>query len=146
MPPVNPCCDIFEKFGGEAGRYVANDHWVVQVRPRQSTLGASVLVARRHAVSLSGLSPGELASFGQAVDELERRLREAFAYDKINYLMLMMVDPHLHFHVIPRYAKPRSFGGFEWPDPGWPKRPELEAGTFDPKAVEAVRLALGARA
>ena len=140
--PVSPCCDIFEKFGGEASRYVSNDHWVVQVRPRQCTLGASVLIARRHALSLSGLSGPELAAFGAAVDELERRLRAAFGYDKINYLMLMMVDSHLHFHVLPRYAKTRSFGGFEWPDPGWPKRPELEGGTSDPQAVEAVRRAL----
>ncbi len=144
MPPVSPapCCDIFEKFGGEEGRYVSNDHWVVQVRPRQSTLGASVLIARRHALALSGLSAEELASFGAAVDGLEARLRGAFGYDKINYLMLMMVDPHLHFHVLPRYAASRSFGGFDWPDPGWPKRPELEAGTDDPRAVEAVRRAL----
>ena len=142
MPFVSPCCDIFEKFGGEKSRSVANDHWVAQVRPRQSTLGASVLIARRHALSLSGLSPAELAGFGAAVDELERRLRGAFGYDKINYLMLMMVDPHLHFHVIPRYAKTRSFGGFEWPDPGWPRRPDVEAGTDDPGAVEAVRRAL----
>ena len=26
------------------------------------------------------------------------------AYERINYLMLMMVDPHVHFHVIPRYS------------------------------------------
>ena len=144
MPVVSPaaCCDIFGKFGGEESRYVSNDGWVVQVRPRQSTLGASVLIARRHALSLSGLSAAELVSFGAAVDELERRLRRAFGYDKINYLMLMMVDPHLHFHVIPRYAKTRPFGGFEWPDHGWPKRPDLEAGTDDPRAVGAVRRAL----
>lgn len=138
------CCDIFDKFGGEGARVVAGDHWVAQVRPKQATLGACVLILRRHATSLSGLSEAELAGFGRAVDELERRLRSAFDYDKINYLMLMMVDPHLHFHVLPRYAKARSFGGFEWADPGWPKHPDLQHGIDDPRAVQAVVRALGA--
>ncbi len=137
-----PCCGIFEKFGGEAGCYVANEHWVVQVRPGQATLGASVLIARRHAEALSGLSEGELAAFGAAVTELERRLKSAFNYDKINYLMLMMVDPHLHFHVIPRYAKTRSFAGIEWPDPGWPRRPDLDRAVEAPGAAGAVIRAL----
>ena len=136
------CCDIFEKFGGEQSRFISDDHWVAQVRPRQATLGACVLLLRRHATSLGGLSGAELAGFGRAVDSLERRLWSAFNYDKINYLMLMMVDPHLHFHVLPRYAKTRSFAGFEWPDPGWPKHPDLQRGLDDPLALEAVRRAL----
>ena len=39
--------------------------------------------------------------------------------------MLMMVDPDVHFHVIPRYAKPKKFGGMEFTDPGWPSAPDL---------------------
>jgi diadenosine tetraphosphate (Ap4A) HIT family hydrolase len=39
---------------------------------------------------------------------------------KINYLMLMMVDPHVHFHVLPRYEGDRSHGGIEVVDAGWP--------------------------
>ena len=33
-----------------------------------------------------------------------------------NYLMLMMVDPHVHFHVIPRYAAPQRFEDVDFPD------------------------------
>lgn len=140
---TGPCCDIFEKFGGEASRYYANDTWVVQVRPKQVTLGASVLIARRHAESLGGLLPAEAAGFADAVTNLEGRLREAFRYDKINYLLLMMVDRHLHFHVIPRYAETRSFAGISWPDPAWPKGPpHMDAAVSAEGAVEAVRKAL----
>ena len=46
-----------------------------------------------------------------------------------NYLMLMMVDPHVHFHVIPRYAKPRRFADIDFPDSGWPGQPNLAAVT-----------------
>ena len=39
--------------------------------------------------------------------------------------MLMMVDPHVHFHVIPRYEGAREWGGREFVDVGWPKVPDL---------------------
>ena len=41
--------------------------------------------------------------------------------------MLMMVDPNVHFHVIPRYPEPRSWSGIEFPDAGWPGPPQLGA-------------------
>ena len=41
--------------------------------------------------------------------------------------MLMMVDPNVHFHVIPRYSEPRSWGGIEFPDAGWPGPPRLDS-------------------
>jgi len=39
--------------------------------------------------------------------------------------MLMMVDPHVHFHVVPRYENPRSFQEVAFPDRGWPAVPDL---------------------
>ena len=41
--------------------------------------------------------------------------------------MLMMVDPHVHFHVIPRYEGPRTFAGLEFVDAGWPGPPDLKS-------------------
>jgi len=37
--------------------------------------------------------------------------------------MLMMVDPDVHFHVLPRYENPREFGGRTHNDRFWPKPP-----------------------
>ena len=62
---------------------------------------------------------------GAVVTDIERALKAAFAYEKINYLMLMMVDPNVHFHVIPRYSETRSACGLTIPDPGWPVVPQL---------------------
>lgn len=62
---------------------------------------------------------------GTVVGEIENALKTAFAYEKINYLMLMMVDPNVHFHVIPRYSEPRTACGLTIPDPGWPALPKL---------------------
>jgi diadenosine tetraphosphate (Ap4A) HIT family hydrolase len=59
------------------------------------------------------------------IADLEAALKKAFRYDKLNYLMLMMVDPQVHFHVIPRYADVREFEGLSFRDAGWPGPPEL---------------------
>lgn len=40
--------------------------------------------------------------------------------------MLMMVDPNVHFHVIPRYSTDRSWGGRNFADAGWPGPPRLD--------------------
>ncbi len=42
--------------------------------------------------------------------------------------MLMMVDPHVHFHVIPRYDGDRAWDGVEFADAGWPGPPDLKSG------------------
>ena len=63
---------------------------------------------------------------------IERALRAAFDYQKLNYLALMMVDPHVHFHVIPRYSEAREFEGSTFLDAAWPKPPDL---TSAPHAV-----------
>ena len=56
---------------------------------------------------------------------IEAALAKAVDYGKINYLMLMMVDPHVHFHVIPRYEGSRSAAGLTICDAGWPGQPDL---------------------
>ena len=43
----------------------------------------------------------------------------------MNYLMLMMVDAHVHFHVLPRYADVLDRVGQQWRDPAWPGPPGL---------------------
>jgi len=55
----------------------------------------------------------------------------------------MMVDPDVHFHVIPRYAAPPSFGGTAFADAGWPGPPNLAADTpVTPAQLEAIRAEL----
>jgi diadenosine tetraphosphate (Ap4A) HIT family hydrolase len=101
-------------------------HWAVLVRPAQVTLGSLVLVARSDATAYSDLPPEAFAEQGVAIRRIESALREFSNYERINYLMLMMVDREVHFHVIPRYSKPRQWNGIEFPDAGWPGPPQLK--------------------
>ena len=128
----------FRTFGGEETLVCDYGHWSVQVRPKQVTLGALVILAHGEAVAFSGLPGAAFAELEQVVKDIETITSRTFSNDKINYLMLMMVDPHVHFHVIPRYAAPVTFEGNAYTDPGWPGQPNL---SVSEGRADAVRIA-----
>lgn len=101
------------------------EHWLVLLREAQATLGSLILCAKADVKDFSALHREAFFEMGAVVKDIEKALKAAFDYDKINYMMLMMVDPNVHFHVIPRYAEPRSACGLTLPDPGWPALPQL---------------------
>ena len=115
------------KFGDPATRIAQTDRWTVLLRPKQPTLGSLVLVCREPVLSFADVSAQGYEELRPVVRRAEATLREFVAYERINYLMLMMVDPDVHFHVIPRYAGSRRFGGVEFTDAGWPGAPVLDA-------------------
>ena len=119
---MNP---TIEKFGFPTTLLREFDHWVVLLRPAQVTLGSLVLAAKSDATAYGALPREAFVEQGEVVAVIERALAHFTAYERINYLMLMMVDPHVHFHVIPRYSTPRSWNGMEFPDSGWPGPPQL---------------------
>jgi diadenosine tetraphosphate (Ap4A) HIT family hydrolase len=112
------------KFGYPATRVSEGARWVALVRPAQVTLGSMVLVCKEPARAFGALSAEALVELGGHVRATEAALGKLFAYDKINYLMLMMVDPDVHFHVFPRYAAAREFAGVTFRDASWPKPPD----------------------
>lgn len=128
------------KFGDPDTRIAQSRYWTALLRPRQPTLGSLVLVCREDVQAFSALGTEAFADLQHMVRGAEAALREVVAYERINYLMLMMVDPDVHFHVIPRYQAPRQFGGIAFPDAGWPGPPALEPAIALPAAErEALR-------
>ena len=111
--------------------------WVVLLRPAQPTLGSLVLAARSEATAYSQLSAEAFADQAEAVRAIEAALAKFCGYERINYLMLMMVDPNVHFHVIPRYRSTRTWAGIEFRDSGWPGPPQVK----DAVELEATQLA-----
>lgn len=130
------------KFGDPTTRIAQTERWTVLLRPKQPTLGSLVLVCREPVRAFSDVSAHGFAELQGVVRAAETLLREAIAYDRINYLMLMMVDPDVHFHVIPRYDGTRTFEGVEYRDAGWPGVPALDAAITP---TDAARDALIAR-
>ncbi len=115
-----------EKFGYPSTLLKEFDHWVVLLRPAQVTLGSLVLAAKSDATALGALPRDAFSEQADAAISIEHALARFVEYERINYLMLMMVDRNVHFHVIPRYSEPRSWGGILFPDVGWPGPPRLE--------------------
>ena len=115
------------------------EHWLVLLREAQATLGSLILCAKADVTHFSALPREAFFEMGAVIKDIEKALKAAFDYDKINYMMLMMVDPNVHFHVIPRYAEPRSACGLTLPDPGWPALPQLgNAHAVSPAEREAL--------
>ncbi|MBL8834803.1 MAG: HIT family protein [Alphaproteobacteria bacterium] len=119
--------DTLKAFDYPASLVREYQHWVVLLRPKQITLGALVLACKENVEAFPAISPDAFIELKEAVIDIERALKRRFAYDKINYLMLMMVDRQVHFHVVPRYAGARDFAGVSATDPGWPKQPDMAA-------------------
>ena len=119
---MNP---TIKKFGYPATLVREFDHWVVLVRPAQVTLGSLVLAAKSDATAYHDLPREAFAEQRDAVAAIEKALADFCQYERINYLMLMMVDPNVHFHVVPRYSSPRDWGEIKIPDVGWPGPPDL---------------------
>jgi diadenosine tetraphosphate (Ap4A) HIT family hydrolase len=115
-----------EKFGYPATMIGEFEHWLVLLRPAQVTLGSLIVAAKSDAISYSALPREAFAEQADAIRAIEQALAGFVAYERINYLMLMMVDPHVHFHVIPRYSEVRQWSGTEFPDVGWPGPPQLQ--------------------
>ena len=113
------------KFGHPDTLVADYRHWCVLLRPGQVTLGSLVLVCKDAALRFSDITPDAFAELARATRDIETGLAAFRPYDRINYLMLMMVDPHVHWHVIPRYEGEREAEGMKIADAGWPKLPQL---------------------
>ncbi|CAN5576330.1 HIT family protein [soil metagenome] len=112
-------------FGFPRTRVAETASWLVLVRPKQPTFGSLVLICKEDVEAFSQVSPAAFADLKAATAGIERMLAKVVAYEKINYLMLMMVDKDVHFHVIPRYAGTREHEGQAFEDAGWPAVPAL---------------------
>ncbi|MGE3747683.1 MAG: HIT family protein [Sphingomonadaceae bacterium] len=119
--------ETIKRFGYPETLVAEYPHWVVLVRPEQPTLGSLILAAKSEATAFSDLPTAAFAELALVTGELEHALKRFVNYEKINYLMLMMVDRHVHFHVLPRYEGTRSVADIAVADQGWPKAPSLGA-------------------
>lgn len=114
-----------EKFGGGSTLIAEYQNWVVLLRPQAVTLGSLVLAAKSEETAFSALPAAAFAELSTAIGDIEAVLTRVVSQARMNYLMLMMVDPHVHFHVLPRYEGSRSHDGVEFADAGWPGPPAL---------------------
>jgi diadenosine tetraphosphate (Ap4A) HIT family hydrolase len=75
------------------------------------------VIANAHVREMTDLAPGERRRVLEAVCAVESAQRETVAPHKVNLASFGNVTPHLHWHVIPRYADDPHF-----PEPLWGAR------------------------
>lgn len=118
--------ETITKFGYPETLVSEYEHWVVLLRPQQVTLGSLILACKEGVESFGEISSAAGFELARVARDIENTLGSTFGYDKINYLMLMMIDPHVHFHVFPRYSDTQQHEGLDFADRGWPGPPKLD--------------------
>lgn len=76
----------------------------------QSYPGRCILVFRDHKHKLSDLTEEEYFGFCKDARKAAKILQTVFRPDKINYLILGDICPHLHLHLVPKYKDMREWG------------------------------------
>ena len=136
--------DFRKKFKTDELLIYETEYWIWSLRPIQVTLGASVLSSKRECPVFSELNQEEFSDLNNIIKVIENTLMKTFNYDVMNYLMLMMVDKQVHYHVIPRYERTISFVGLSWNDSGWPGVPNLSGNEIDINELHKIRNAIKA--
>ena len=77
----------------------------------QKHLGRCVLKLNEHKTDLSALSTEENAAFFGDLRRVSQALNKSYAPDKINYAIYGDLVPHLHVHIVPKYAEGLQWGG-----------------------------------
>ena len=105
----------------EGGMPMYSDEFLrVVLVPEPDYPGFCRVILKAHVCEMSDLDVAERIRVMRAVFAVEEALREVLKPDKVNLASLGNQVPHLHWHVIPRFADDAHF-----PDPVWgqPKRP-----------------------
>ena len=96
------------------------------------------VILNRHVKEMTDLGESERAQLMHAVFAVEFAVREVIKPDKINLASLGNVVPHLHWHIIPRFADDRHF-----PNPIWGEvKREIPLQPPMPELAGKLRLAL----
>jgi diadenosine tetraphosphate (Ap4A) HIT family hydrolase len=115
-------CKKLEKY--DFGDFIMEtSHWIIFLAPQQSNIGTCVVALNRHESDLSGLTRDEWLDFGKLVREMEETLKKCFDVTLFNWGSLMNAsylkqtpDPHVHWHLIPRYDHAVEFEGLVFED------------------------------
>jgi diadenosine tetraphosphate (Ap4A) HIT family hydrolase len=97
------------------------------------------VILNRHAREMTDLSPEERDALMRVVYAVEAAVRETLGAEKMNLASLGNMTPHVHWHVVPRFADDRHFPGPIW------SVPKREAVVPRERVERAARVALAIR-
>jgi diadenosine tetraphosphate (Ap4A) HIT family hydrolase len=110
-----PGCELCEADGGRL--VLSNEYLRVVLVDEPDFPGFARVIWNDHVREMSDLAAGQQQRLMQTVFAVERAQRAVLAPAKVNLASLGNVTPHLHWHVIPRFADDSHF-----PQPIWGSR------------------------
>ena len=128
-----------KKFNLDQLTIQSNNNWNLSVRPGQMTLGSMVVSSVRGKQNFTDLDSQDGASLTSILAMAENTVLKLYGGVRINVICLMMQDPIIHFHIIPRYNKPIMLYGTEWNDIDWPGPPVFKAVATTDKILMSVK-------
>jgi diadenosine tetraphosphate (Ap4A) HIT family hydrolase len=90
------------------------EHSFVMLNHDQFFPGYTLLFTKRHVTELFHLDQTVRAGLMEEVSGVAKALHTLFQPDKINYELLGNMVPHIHWHLVPRFATDPL-----WPRPIW---------------------------
>ncbi len=111
--------DIYKKY-----EIFETDHWVLLLRnDDQAYLGRGIARLKRHCGDIAELNESEWRDLLQLIKRYEAIIRKKFGASLFNWTCLMNdafkvtpANPHVHFHVRPRYKGKVEFAGVIFED------------------------------
>jgi diadenosine tetraphosphate (Ap4A) HIT family hydrolase len=105
------CC----RWESEAELRIAElDHSYVILNRDQFFPGYTLLFSKTHVTELFHLDRRVRGELMEEVSRTAKALFDVFRPDKINYELLGNMVPHMHWHLVPRFASEKV-----WPRPIW---------------------------
>ena len=111
LSPCPMCC----RWESEAELRIAElDHSYVILNRDQFFPGYTLLFSKTHVTELFHLDRRVRGELMEEVSRTAKALFDVFRPDKINYELLGNMVPHMHWHLVPRFASEKV-----WPRPIW---------------------------
>ncbi len=131
-------CDACKFLQAPKHQVLTTNSWAVGVGNNQAYFGRAYVTLRTHKGSLSELSSEDWQEFEEVVRKLESAYKEAFGASPLNWGCFMNhafrtdpPNPHVHWHIFPRYKKAPVLNGVTYDDP-------LYGNFYDDKAERIV--------
>ena len=100
-----------------------SQHWKSYLSFQQHYPGRSIIVCKRHVESFDLLAPEELRDYQKHFKKVTTLLQEKLNVTCFNVALLMNgayaekpYNPHVHFHIIPRYDQEVKILGYNFED------------------------------
>ncbi|NVN90016.1 MAG: HIT family protein [Desulfuromonadales bacterium] len=108
-------CPICSRWDDDSDlRIIQLNHSYVTLNRDQFFPGYVLLFTKTHVTELFHLQRQERDELMDEVSRVAEALHKAYKPDKINYELLGNMAPHMHWHLVPRFASEQL-----WPRPIW---------------------------